>query len=148
LREGMHCFDPKNSRRTPEDCPKVGAHGEPLIDPIMEYKNFKNYPRDPEAKGTSITGGFVYRGKALPAWSGKYIFADWSAAWVKPQGVIFAGTRGGNGKWACEVVAPREPLNSYITGFGEDAEGELYVLTNDTNLVVGKTGKVYKIVPH
>ena len=58
IREGLHCFDPDNSRKTPEDCPKVGARGEPLIDPIMEYKNLKNHPRDPEGKGTSITGGY------------------------------------------------------------------------------------------
>ena len=35
---------------------------------------------------------------------------------------------------------------AYITGFGEDSEGELYVMTNASNGLVGKTRKVYKIV--
>ena len=33
---------------------------------------------DPEAYGVTITGGYVYRGKAFPALVGKYVFADWS----------------------------------------------------------------------
>jgi glucose/arabinose dehydrogenase len=148
IREGMHCFDPKNPRQEPADCPKVGASGEPLIDPIMEYKNFKNHPRDPEAKGISITGGHVYRGKALPHWTGKYIFADWSAVMVKPAGVLFAGTRGQGGRWSWETVTPATTKTTfYITALGEDADGELYLLTNDSNGLSGNTGKVYKIVP-
>lgn len=147
IREGMHCFNPKNPRQAPADCPKVGANGEPLIDPIMEYKNFKNHPRDPEAKGISITGGYVYRGKALPDWQGKYIFADWSATWVKPQAVLFAGTKKDD-KWGWETIKPaKTELSFYITSFGEDEEGELYLLTNTSNGLIGKAGKVYRIIP-
>lgn len=147
IREGLHCFNPRNPRQIPAECPKVGANGEPLIDPILEYKNFKNHPRDPEAKGISITGGYVYRGKALPHWHGKYIFADWSAVWVKPQGVIFAAAKTGE-KWGWEIVKPaRAAANFYITSLGEDSDGELYLLTNDVNGLIGSSGKVYKIVP-
>lgn len=148
IREGMHCFDPRDPRKTPEDCPKVGRNGEPLLDPIMEYKNLKNHPRDPEGKGISITGGYVYRGKALPHWNGKYIFADWSSAWAKPQGVLFVGSKSQDGKWGWETVTPAKTQTTfYITGFGEDAEGELYLLTNGSNGLSGSTGKIYKIVP-
>ncbi|HEY0552141.1 MAG TPA: PQQ-dependent sugar dehydrogenase, partial [Verrucomicrobiae bacterium] len=66
IREGLVCFDPKKPRTPPDDCPKVGAHGEPLIDPILAYKNGRKWGKDPEVKGISITGGYVYRGKALP----------------------------------------------------------------------------------
>jgi len=31
--------------------------------------------------------------------------------------------------------------------FGQDDEGELYVLTNGRNMITGNTGKVYKLVP-
>lgn len=147
IREGLHCFNPKNPRQAPADCPKVGANGEPLIDPIMEYKNFKNHPRDPEARGISITGGYVYRGKALPHWTGKYIFADWSEAWVLPKGVMFAGTKSGE-KWKWEVIKPaKTALSFYITALGEDEAGELYLLTNGSNSLNATSGKVFKIVP-
>jgi len=33
IREGFDCFNPKDARKPPEQCPKVGAGGEPLIDP-------------------------------------------------------------------------------------------------------------------
>jgi hypothetical protein len=35
---------------------------------------------------------------------------------------------------------------SYVTAFGEDNSGELYVLTTGRNTLTGKTGKVYKLV--
>ena len=130
-------------------CPDVGANGEPLIDPILEYKNFKANPRDEDAEGISVTGGYVYRGKNLPAWQGKYVFADWSRAWIKPQGVFFAATKGKDGKWTWEEIKPASPENAnlYINSFGEDSEGELYVLTSDSNGLSGTSGRVFKIVP-
>jgi glucose/arabinose dehydrogenase len=150
LREGFHCFNPKDTVHPPEDCPKVAANGDPLLDPILEYKNMKAHPNDPEAKGVSITGGYVYRGKALPDWQGKYIFADWSRSFVKPEGTLFAATRGADGKWTMQDLMPASHPNGtgvFIVGFGRDAEGELYVLTNNSNGLAGHTGKAYKIVP-
>ena len=151
IREGYHCFDPENPRTPPEDCPKVGADGEPLLDPILEYKNSKTNMRDPEAKGISVTGGFVYRGKAIPHFQGKYIFGDWSRNWALPMGVFFAATPSAGGKqWTMETITPRsapEGVKHYITSFGEDHEGELYVLTSNSNSIRGKTGQVFKIVP-
>ena len=150
IKEGFHCFNPVDTRKPLPDCPDKGANGDPLIDPILEYKNLKAHPRAPDAQGTSITGGYVYRGKALSDWVGKYIFADWSRVWVKPEGVLFAATKGRDGKWTWEKTVPATHsagLGFYVTGFGEDAEGELYVLTNNGNAVAGNTGKVFKIVP-
>ena len=150
IKEGFHCFNPADSRKPLPDCPDKGANGDPLIDPILEYKNLKAHPRDPDAQGTSITGGYVYRGKSLSGWVGKYIFADWSRLWIKPEGVLFAATKSADGKWTWEKIIPAthsSGLSLYITGFGEDAEGELYVLTNNGNSVSGNTGKVFKIVP-
>ena len=150
LREGFHCFNPRDTTHAPSDCPKVAPNGDPLIDPIVEYKNFKAHPQDPDAKGISITGGFVYRGKAIPALQGKYIFADWSRLWIKPAGVLFAASKGNDGKWSLETLTPASHPNGvdfYIVGFGEDAEGELYVLSNSSNALVGTTGKVHKLFP-
>ncbi len=150
VREGFHCFDPKDTVHAPADCPKTAANGDPFIDPILEYKNLKAHPNDPDAQGASITGGFVYRGKALPGLEGKYVFADWSRLMVKPEGVLFAATKGTDGKWKWQRIIPAshpDGLGFYVTGFGEDADRELYLFANNSNGLVGNTGKVYKIVP-
>jgi glucose/arabinose dehydrogenase len=149
VREGFHCFDPKDTIHAPADCPKTAANGDPFIDPILEYKNMKAHPKDPDAQGSSITGGFVYRGKALPQLQGKYVFADWSRQMVKAQGILFAATKGADGKWSWQRIQPSSHPNGldfYITGFGEDAEHELYVFSNNSNGLVGNTGKVHKFV--
>ena len=149
LREGFGCFDPKASTKPPEDCPKKGANGEPLLDPVLAYKNFKGFARDPEATGISITGGYVYRGKAIPGLEGKYVFADWSRNWVKADGVMLVASRNGE-KWSWQPLEvegqTKGSVGAYVTAFGEDNSGELYVLTNGSNMVKGTSGKVYKIV--
>jgi glucose/arabinose dehydrogenase len=148
IREGFHCFNPVDPKKPLAECPDHGANGDKLIDPILEYKNLNS--RAPDAQGISITGGYVYRGKALPQWQGKYIFADWSRTWVKADGVLFAATKGSDGKWTWEKITPASHaagMSFYITGFGEDAEGELYIFTNNSNSIVGSSGKVLKIVP-
>jgi glucose/arabinose dehydrogenase len=150
IREGFSCFDPQKPINPPADCPKVGALGEPLIDPIVAYKNFKRFANDPEGKGISVTGGYVYRGKALPQLQGKYVFGDWSMKWAVAEGVLYVASQEGT-KWKMEPLAlskaPNGQLPDYIVAFGEDSEGELYVLTNGGNALTGKTGKVLKLIP-
>jgi glucose/arabinose dehydrogenase len=149
VREGFVCFNPKDARKPPEECPKVGANGEPLIDPIVAYKNFRKFTKDPDAKGISITGGYVYRGKAFPELTGKYIFGDWSRNFVKADGVLYVASQGADGKWtmsALEVAGkPDGAIGQFILAFGEDADGELYLLTNTTSALRGKNGKVWKL---
>jgi glucose/arabinose dehydrogenase len=150
LREGFGCFDPKAPKNPPEDCPKKGANGDPLLDPILAYKSFRAFPKDPEATGISVTGGYVYRGKALPELQGKYIFADWSRNWAVADGVLLVASPGKDGKWTfqpLEVEGFEKPgIKAYVTAFGEDNDGELYVLTNGRNSLTGTTGKAYKLV--
>lgn len=149
IREGFACFNPKDARKPPEECPKVGANGEPLIDPIVAYKNFRKFTKDPDAKGISITGGYVYRGKAFPELTGQYIFGDWSRNFVKADGVIYAAKKGADGQWtmtALELAGkPDGAIGQFILAFGEDADGELYLLTNTTSALRGKNGKVWKL---
>ena len=150
IREGIACFNPKDARKPPEECPKVGASGEPLIDPIFAYKNGRKWGKDPEVKGISITGGYVYRGKALPQLAGKYIFGDWSRNFVKPDGVIYAATKGVDGKWTMDALDLAAyaggAIGQFIVAFGQDDEGEVYVLTNGSSALKGQTGKVWKLV--
>jgi glucose/arabinose dehydrogenase len=155
IREGFHCFDPNAPTQPPSDCPKVGARGEPLLDPIIEYKNINGFRTDPEALGISVTGGYVYRGNALPALQGRYVFGDWSRSWGAAEGVVLVATPPTNEegtRWTTEVLElashPEGHIGQFLTAFGQDAEGELYVLTNGSNTPMGRTGRIYKIVRH
>jgi glucose/arabinose dehydrogenase len=161
LREGFEGFDPKAPKKSPANAPKVGARGEPLLDPILTYKHVVGGKNDPEAQGTSITGGYVYRGKALKSLQGQYIFADWSRNWGIAQGVLLAGSKpkDGSGRWnveRLEIVAGADfpgvtfggqKFPGYVTGLGQDADGELFILTNGSNSLVKGKGRVWKLVP-
>ncbi len=147
-REGFHPFDPKTPKNTPEPGVQKGARGEPFLDPILEYPH-PSVRKGAAAFGTSITGGYVYRGTTHPGLVGHYIFADWSQNWGLPQGVLLVARRPENGtRWAVEPIRVAEPekFGAYITGIGQDNAGELYVLTNGSNSLVPGKGKVWKMV--
>ena len=91
-----------------------------LVQPVAEYDH---------GQGCSITGGYVYRGSQFPELTGNYFFGDFCS------GNIWSLFNTGDG-WQQTVVA-RSDLN--ITSFGEDAAGELYVLTQG--------GDIYQIQP-
>ncbi|MBI3416249.1 MAG: PQQ-dependent sugar dehydrogenase [Verrucomicrobia bacterium] len=152
-REGFHAFNPKDAKHPPAETPKTAADGTPFVEPILEYKNMNGFPKDPEAMGVSVTGGYVYRGQALPELSGRYVFADWSHNFVLADGVVLVATRPANdaGKWSLERLKLSSPvggkLGAYVVALGQDEEGELYVLTNGSNGLSGKSGKIFKIVP-
>ncbi len=154
IREGFHCFDPKNPNKPPENCLDVAADGKPLTPPILEYKNLKAFPSSPEARGVSVTGGYIYRGKKLPQLAGKYIFGDWTRNWTKPDGALMVATRpAGNsiGRWSFEQLAldgqPDGAVDGCLVALGEDNAGELYVMTTGVNAMTVKSGKIFKLVP-
>jgi len=155
LKEGFDGFDLKDTRSAPALVPKVGARGEPLIDPVLVYKTKRGNQPDPEAFGVSITGGYFYRGKAIPALAGKYVFADWSTSMGFGDGCLLVATRppsaGGSGRWTAERLGlkdnPEGRVKAFVWALGEDEDGELYVMTNGANLVSGTRGKLYKLVP-
>ena len=72
--------------------------------------------------GVSITGGYVYRGKAIPVLRGAYVYGDFVT------GLIFA-VRQKDGKATEHGTIHQQKGKVYqIASFGEDAEGELYLL--------------------
>ena len=154
VRESFHGFDPSSPNKSSENAPASDSGGRPFIDPVLEYPHppRNKPPSHTEPQGISVTGGYVYRGKAIPALQGRYVFADWSRTWALPDGVLFVATRPekkGDTRWTLEYLPLVEPakLGAYIVAFGQDDDGELYVLTNSRNGLLGKTGKVYKLVP-
>ncbi len=104
--EGFHCFEPE------EDCDMTG-----ITLPVAEYGH---------DHGCSITGGAVYRGQAHPAWWGTYFFADFCS------GEIWALRSLPDQGWTMSVVATTE-LNP--ASFGLDADGELYILDLDGEIM-------------
>ena len=148
IREGSHCFDPESPRKAPESCPQTDSRGKPLIDPIIEYKNLNAFRGESDAYGISVTGGYVYRGSRLEGLRGQYVFADWSQNWAVPSGVLLVGSQADDGSWRVSKLAHQgESLNGYIVAFGEDEKGELYVLTNASNQLINRNGKIYKLTP-
>ncbi len=69
--------------------------------------------------GCSITGGYVYRGFSLPELQGIYFYGDWCS------GYVWAAWRDASGDWQNMRFAES---GLQITSFGEDEDGELYVL--------------------
>lgn len=103
--EGEECFNPRTN------CNRNG-----LTNPVHVYSH---------SEGQSVTGGYVYRGRAFPALQGRYYFADFAS------GVMWSLRREGN-RWVRNTELTG--LGQGIASFGEDEAGELYVL----NLVRGQ----------
>src|SRR5204863_10060541 len=129
LREGFDGFDPKKPLVAPTNAVTVGADGKPLVDPVFAYKTLRGRGTDPAAYGVTITGGYVYRGKAFPALVGKYIFADWSRSMAIPEGTLLVATippRESSARWTVQPLAlkdfPNGRIKAFIWALGEDED--------------------------
>lgn len=119
-----------------------------LIDPISGPAGVLEYDHN---EGISITGGFVYRGTAIPELVGKYIFGDLAlkTAPVRADGRIFyADLQQGtiNAFFLSQFGSAILPNGLTVHGFGQDEDGELYALVTNTS-ANGTGGVVYKILP-
>ena len=94
--EGSHCFT--------GDCLSAG-----VVMPLAEYSH---------AFGCSVTGGYVYRGAAIPSLFGHYIYGDFCIGriWGLDSGDVQAGPR-------ILLLSDKR-----ISSFAEDRNGELYLL--------------------
>ena len=147
LREGFDGFNRGHPELAPTSRPDAGLRGEPLVDPVAVYKNLSGWKGDPEAMGVSITGGYVYRGKALPELAGGYVFGDWTGIQGQPQGRLFVARPAENGgPWTVDLIRVGRPYGC-VCAFGQDNDGELYVLTNGSTGLTPGRGKVWKMVP-
>ncbi|MBS1120996.1 MAG: hypothetical protein H6Q90_3224 [Deltaproteobacteria bacterium] len=121
--EGNHCY-------AKPDCDRTG-----FTPPVADYSH---------DEGCSITGGFVYRGKALPMLDGRYFYADYcsgllrSFTWTPdPSSPTAPGWIRDHWDWK-PVIDPKGIL-SQVSSFGVDHDGELYI--------VELTGAIYQLVP-
>jgi len=79
----------------------------------------------------SITGGYVYRGTASPALTGRYLFGDFCT------GRLWEVHESSPNTWQMTLLAP---TGLAISSFGQDQGGELYVVNHN--------GAVYRVTAH
>ena len=113
IMEGTACFGATSCNRTG------------LSLPVFEYEHGEN-----GVNGCSITGGYVYRGTAIPELSGRYFYSDFCKGYIKS----FLATGTGIAEqrdWGLGAAGQ-------VVSFGRDGAGEL--------LVVSADGRVFRIV--
>lgn len=107
----------------------TGCDQRGFTDPVLEYDH---------GDGCSITGGYVYRGKALPALVGHYFYADYCTAMIRSLRWQGEG-KPVTDRWDWRAALDPESRLGNLSSFGEDAAGELYLLSLD--------GQVYRFDP-
>jgi glucose/arabinose dehydrogenase len=96
----------------------AGDPPEGTVAPVFEYSH--------DGGNCAVTGGYVYRGAAIPDLRGAYVFADYCVGQLRAYG-------GPGIERFLDVEVP------HVASFGEDAAGELYVLSDD--------GALYRLDP-
>jgi glucose/arabinose dehydrogenase len=108
IMEGTHCYGASS-------CNQSG-----LTLPVLEYSH---------GDGCSITGGYVYRGSLVPDVVGQYFYSDYCSGFLRS--FSFDGATAG------PPITWDVGDNGNVQSFGEDAAGELYVLSTN--------GTVYRV---
>ena len=103
IMEGSLCF-------SGQSCPTQG-----LTVPVLEYSH------GALGGACSIIGGFVYRGSAIPELTGRFFYSDYCNGFLRS--FRFAGGV------AAEQIDWNIQSIGQVTSFGEDAAGEMYILT-------------------
>jgi glucose/arabinose dehydrogenase len=116
-REGAHT----NGNYTGGAPPAVAPT--PLRDPLFEYSH---------STGHAITGGYVYRGRLLPAtYRGRYFFADYSNSRVWSLGLTINPSTGeATAGSLVEHTADLGGAATTVSSFGVDAAGEIYTVSH------------------
>ena len=95
------------------------------VNPIYVYPHTTQPGFPAGTTGFAITGGFMYRGGAIPGWRGRYFFADYAAGRIwsirNINGVATDFQDHSN------QLAPSGGLAN-LTSFGQDNDGELYIV--------------------
>ena len=99
--EGTHIYDDSTALLT------RGRY----VPPVFEYSH---------SEGCSVTGGYVYRGKAIPAAVGRYFFGDYCSGTIWSLR-IKNGKPSGSRREAIKVEG--------LSSFGQDVNGELYLMS-------------------
>ena len=133
LKEGTFRFYPETGQVTDD----LNGLPEDLIDPVAQYDH---------DEGISAIGGFIYRGSAIPELSGKYVFGDFSRGFSASEGRLFYADLDTGLIQEFVIGLDDRKLGLYVKGFGQDLDGEIYLLASSNLGPYGTGGKVLKIV--
>lgn len=122
VKEGTNCYDNSQSGGNPS------CSNPTLVEPIYEYSH-----NGGSFGGFSVTGGYVYRG-SVDRFVGDYFFGDYATdhVWsidpyaLDPQASVLNRD---------SVVSPNTGTISGISSFGEDGNGELYIVSHASDRV-------------
>jgi glucose/arabinose dehydrogenase len=141
VEESESCFNhvpdeppgPRPSFTAPLDtCDSTG-----IVPPVLDYG------RD---WGCSLTGGYVYRGRAIPALRGAYLYADYCSGNIGSLRMDAGGV-----VERADLTADLNPERLFsFSSFGTDNAGELYLLSHSGEAFpafVGDAGVLYRIDP-
>jgi glucose/arabinose dehydrogenase/plastocyanin len=104
-----------------------------LVDPVAEYDH---------DDGTAVIGGYVYRGSLANVLDGLYICGDFAQTFSNDGRLFYMDDT--NTLREFQLVG-QPALNMSLLGFGQDANGEVYVLANETGTPFGTTGAVLRL---
>ena len=131
-REGFH--ESLSSKSRSKITPSKIKNPEKLLDPVIEYPHSPAQAAkskfNKHGHGLSITGGYVYRGKNIPALRGAYVYGDYKI------GTVWAFKQSGGKVTEYKQVIGPNPIR-LIASFAEDNAGEQYLL--------GFEGKIYRL---
>ena len=122
---GWRCMEGNNCFTTSSLCT---CNSPALTDPFQVYSH---------SVGFSITGGYVYRGSAIPSLDGSYFYADFGTSRI--WSLRYDGTTVTDFMDRTVELRPMSGSISSIASFAEDANGEMYI--------VELGGEIWKIVP-
>jgi glucose/arabinose dehydrogenase len=132
LKEGTFKFNTNGTIEPPDATLPAG-----LRDPVLQYDH---------DEGISIIGGCVYRGRAIPALAGKYVFGDYRHAMKTNTGRLFVGDLASGEIRELRIGSKDRELGFLLKGIGRDAEGELYLCGSKEPGPLGTGGVVVKLL--
>jgi glucose/arabinose dehydrogenase len=117
---GWRCYEGSIPTPGVTACSPVNYHP-----PVYDYNN-------PSSGGSSVVGGYVYRGSEYPFFNGYYVAAD------VYSGNVYLLRPNGSGGFTSRIVTG---LQNSVVGFGEGEDGTLYAVSQ-------ATGALYEVVPN
>lgn len=127
-KEGSFLFNPADGSVAFDSSPDPS-----LISPVAQYSH---------EDGVAVIAGFVYRGNSVPALAGKYVFGE----------LAFGGRLLYLDDFSSGVVKEFQlgydarPLGFFVKGFGQDPQGDVYVLADSEVGPTGAGGRIFKLV--
>ncbi|MEY2510808.1 MAG: hypothetical protein QOE26_1571 [Verrucomicrobiota bacterium] len=132
-KEGTFLFNSSNGNVSFDPSPDPA-----LTNPLAQYSH---------DDGIAVLGGFVYHGSSVLALPGKYVFGDLAAPGSVSGRLFYLDDLNSGTIKEFRIGNQERELDLLLKGFGQDANGEVYVLA-DTNIgPTGTTGRVLKIIP-